>query len=58
MSPSRAAVADLSSDALQRGALAAHEALEHGADVAGKLRGVVRESWMRSLTFHPRPGSA
>lgn len=50
--------ADLSSDTSQRGALAAHEALEHGAGVAGHLRGIVRESWARSLTLLPSPAAA
>lgn len=59
MSPSRSTpCAELSSDVLQRKAYAAHEALGQGASVDGKLRGVVHESWLRSLTFLPDPSSA
>jgi transcriptional regulator of acetoin/glycerol metabolism len=59
MSPSpQPALAGMSPDALQRGALSAHDALAHGAGVAGQLRGLVRESWLRSLRLLPGPGSA
>lgn len=60
MSPSRStAVAELMSDALQRNAFAAHEALGQGAGVDdGQLRDVVQESWLRSLSFLPDPEAA
>ncbi|MHA7283489.1 GAF domain-containing protein [Arthrobacter sp. TMS2-4] len=59
MSPSRSlAEAELSSDALQRRAFAAHEALGRGSGVDGDLRGVVRESWRRSLGFLRDPAAA
>ncbi|WP_104180769.1 GAF domain-containing protein [Arthrobacter sp. B0490] len=51
-------VAELSSVALQREALAAHEALGSGAGVDGRLRGIVRDSWLRSLAFLPSPSTA
>ncbi|RJT83084.1 GAF domain-containing protein [Arthrobacter cheniae] len=59
MSPSRSiALPDLSSDVLQRRAFAAHEALGQGESVDGNLRGIVQDSWLRSLTFFPNPSSA
>ncbi|MEC5199008.1 transcriptional regulator of acetoin/glycerol metabolism [Arthrobacter sp. PL16] len=59
MSPSRSiAPPDLSSDVLQRRAFAAHEALGQGESVDGNLRGIVQDSWLRSLTFFPNPSSA
>jgi transcriptional regulator of acetoin/glycerol metabolism len=59
MSPSRSIpVAELSSDVLQRKALAAHEALGQGEGVDGSLRGIVHDSWLRSLAFLPNPGTA
>lgn len=59
MSPSRSfRGAELSSDALQRKAFAAHEAVGRGASVGGNLRGIVHESWLRSLAFLPNPSSA
>ncbi len=59
MSPSRSlATAVLSSDVLQRRALAAHEALGQGGVVEGKLRNLVQESWLRSLTVLPNPSAA
>lgn len=58
MSPSRSvAAAALSSEALQRTALAAHEALWQGR-VEGDLRSVVQQSWLRSLSFLPDPSTA
>ncbi|WP_104118950.1 GAF domain-containing protein [Arthrobacter sp. B1805] len=59
MLPSRSIpLAELSSDVVQRKAVAAHEALGQGASVDGKLRGVVHDSWLRSLAFLPDPSSA
>ena len=59
MSPSRStAVAELSSEVLQRKAFAAHESLGQGTGLGGDLRGVVRDSWLRSLTFLPDPSTA
>ncbi|MUK03372.1 GAF domain-containing protein [Vibrio cholerae] len=59
MSPSRSSsVAELSSDVLQRRAFAAHEALGQGAGVGGQLRGIVHESWLRSLALRPDPSTA
>lgn len=46
---------DLTSKTLQRRAFAAHEGLGHGAELDGNLRGVVRESWLRSLKHLPDP---
>ncbi|MHA7188956.1 AfsR/SARP family transcriptional regulator [Arthrobacter sp. MDT2-16] len=51
-------VAELSSVVVQRKARAAHEALGQGEGLDGNLRGMVRESWLRSLTFLPNPATA
>ncbi|MFJ6001078.1 GAF domain-containing protein [Arthrobacter sp. NPDC092385] len=59
MSPSRSnPVAELSSEVLQRKAFAAHEALGQGASVGSNLRGIVHESWLRSLASLPNPSTA
>lgn len=59
MVPSRSTLpTDLSSEILQRRAFAAHEALGQGGGVDGNLRGLVEESWLRSLTHLPNPSTA
>lgn len=59
MSPPRTAVGGvLSSDVVQRRAFAAHAALEQGESVDGNLRGIVRDSWLRSLAHLPDPAGA
>lgn len=59
MLPSRYVLeAELSSDVLQREAHAAHETLEHGGEIGPNLRGLVRESWLRSLSYLPDPSTA
>lgn len=47
--------AELSSGALQQRAYAAHESLGHGESLEGNLRGLVRESWLRSIQYLPDP---
>ncbi|MHA7143493.1 GAF domain-containing protein [Arthrobacter sp. TmT3-37] len=59
MSPSRSiSSAELPADVVQRNAVAAHEALGRGAGVEDNLRGIVHDSWLRSLTFLPNPATA
>lgn len=59
MSPSRShADVELSSDTLQRNAFAAHEALGQEGSVGGSVRGLVQDSWRRSLAFLPNPATA